>query len=201
MTFAHPLDTSWSSFPTDGLYPVVLPDAIKYVAQFEQPDAWHIVGRRLDISIPMAALVREGQAGAAQSDASAARKAAGVVMSPSGAQTTLGEGGMQSIELVEQGHYSVRMQGVTEKRPYAVAVNIDPVESDLTPVAPQELVAMATGSAGATATGGSLERPDLTPADVEKKQTVWWFLLFAGAAAVFSEASLANRLSRKLRRS
>ena len=79
-------------------------------------------------------------------------------------------------------------------------MNIDPVESDLTPVAPQELVAMATGSAGATATGGSLERPDLTPADVEKKQTVWWFLLFAGAAAVFSEASLANRLSRKLRR-
>jgi hypothetical protein len=202
MTFAHPLDASWSSFPTDGLYPVVLPDAIKYVAQYEQPDAWHIVGRRLDISVPMAALVREGQAGTGHIDApgATARKATGVVMSPSGAQTTLGEGGTPSIELAEQGLYSVRMQGITDKRPYSVAVNIDPVESDLTPVAPQELVAMATGTAGATASGGSLERPDLTPADVEKKQTVWWFLLFAGALAVFSEGSLANRLSRKLRR-
>ena len=78
------------------------------------------------------------------------------------------------------------MQGVTERRPFAVAVNLDPAESDLTPLAPQEFVAMATGSAAATATGESLERPDLTPADIEKKQTVWWFLLFAGAAAVFS---------------
>jgi hypothetical protein len=93
------------------------------------------------------------------------------------------------------------MQGITDRRPYAVAVNIDPAESDLAPFAPQELVAMATGSAGVTETGGSLERPDLTPEDIEKKQAVWWFLLVGGVAALLTEASLANRLSRKFRRS
>ena len=201
LVFAHPLDTSWSSFPTDSLFPVVLPDAIKYVAHFEQPEAWHLVGRRLDVSVPVSALVREGQATTTYAASEAnARKATGVVMSPSGQQSTLGEGGAPSIELLEQGFYSVRMQGITERRPYAVAVNIDPLESDLTPMAPQELVAMATGTAGVTESGGSLERPDMTPEDMEKKQAVWWFLLMAGVLALISEASLANRLSRRLKR-
>jgi hypothetical protein len=197
VALAQPLDKSWSNLPNDPLYPVVLPDLVKYVAQFEQPAAWHIVGRRIDVSVPMAALVREGQAG--QANADAARKATGVVMSPSGTQSTLGEGGAPNIELTEQGFYSVRMQGITERRPYAVAVNLDPLESDLSPVAPQELVAMATGTAGATPTGGSLERPDMTVEDMEKKQSLWWFLLLGGVALLLSEATLANWKSRRLR--
>jgi hypothetical protein len=66
-------------------------------------------------------------------------------------------------------------------------------------VAPQELVAMATGTAGVTAAGGSLERPEMTLADIEKQQSVWWFLLFAAAALLLGEAALANRKSARLR--
>jgi hypothetical protein len=32
---------------------------------------------------------------------------------------------------------------------------------------------------------------------MEKKQSVWWFLVVAGAAALFGEAVLANRLSKR----
>ena len=127
----------------------------------------------LDVAAPLAAIVREGS-GERRRRAPRAR-ASGVVMSPSGEQSTLGEGGAPSIELAEQGFYSVRMQGTGERRPFEVAVNLDPAESDLTPLEPTEFVATATGRAAVTATGQSLEHPDLTPEDMEKKQSFWWY--------------------------
>ncbi len=78
-----------------------------------------------------------------------------------------------------------------------MAVNLDPEESDLTPIDPGELVGAATGRAVATATGPSLEHAETTPADLEKKQAVWWYLLLAGAAVLFVEGVLSNRLSRR----
>ena len=45
-------------------------------------------------------------------------------------------------------------------------------------------------------TGQSLERPELTAADIEKKQSVWWFLFLAGVVALVGEGLLANRWSR-----
>jgi hypothetical protein len=76
-------------------------------------------------------------------------------------------------------------------------VNLDPEESDLSVMSPSELVASATGHAATTATGQSLENPTLTPEDIEKKQAVWWYLLFAGATLLLLEAVLANRLSKR----
>jgi hypothetical protein len=42
-----------------------------------------------------------------------------------------------------------------------------------------------------------LEQPDLTPADKEKQQSFWWFLLVSGLVALLVESALSNRLSRK----
>jgi hypothetical protein len=61
-------------------------------------------------------------------------------------------------------------------------------------------VKSATGRAAVTVTGQSLEHPDLTPADIEKKQSNWWFLLVGGVMALVVEAGLSNRLSRKFGR-
>jgi hypothetical protein len=118
-------------------------------------------------------------------------------MAPSGAQVTIGEGGVQAVDLTEQGFYSVRLQGVGERKPFEVAVNLDPAESDLSSLPPGEFVSSATGHAALTATGKSLENPDLTPQDIEKKQAVWWYLLAAAAIVLLAEAVLANRLSKR----
>ena len=132
----------------------------------------------LDISVPIGAIVREGSAGDIRD---ATRKASGVVVSPSGEQTTLGEGGSPSIELAEQGFYSVRLQGTGDRRPFQVAVNLDPAESDLSALSPAEFLGTATGRARRDADRRrSLEKPELTPADIEKKQSFWWFLLVGG---------------------
>ena len=65
---------------------------------------------------------------------------------------------------------------------------------------PADFLGSVTGRAAVTATGQSLERPDLTPEDIEKKQSIWWFLLVAGVAMLLAESVLANRLSRRLQR-
>jgi len=138
--------------------------------------------------------VREGSAGDANATA---RRPSGVVMTPSGSQLTIGEGGAQAVELAEQGFYSVRLQGLGDRKPFQVAVNIDPTESDLSALPTAEFVATATGHAAVTATGQSLENPNLTPEDMEKKQAVWWYLFAAGAALLLAEAVVANRLSKR----
>ena len=50
---------------------------------------------------------------------------------------------------------------------------------------------------GSTPAGASLEHPELTPEDIEKKQLTWWFLLLMGVAALLGEAILSNRLSKR----
>jgi hypothetical protein len=179
--------------PATAVFVPLVELAARYLAQYEDPAAWYTVGRMLDVSAPLGQIVREG---AASDTKSAPRKPSGVVDAPSGTQAKLGEGGSPAIRLEEQGFYSVRMQGTGERRPFAVAVNLDPSESDLTPLEPNEFVTSATGRpAAVTAMGQSLEHPELTPQDVEKKQRMWWYLLLAGALALLGEAMLSNRLS------
>jgi hypothetical protein len=194
VAFASTLDTSWNDFPRTHLFLPLLHETMRYLAQYQEPDAWYTVGRSLDVSVPIAAIVREGGAGDV---ASAARKPSGVVVAPSGEQTTIGEGGVQAVELTEQGFYAVRLQGLGERRPFQVAVNLDPAESDLSSLPPAEFVATATGRAAVTASGQSLENPELTPVDVERKQSVWWYLFALGAGLLMAEAVLANRLSKR----
>ena len=191
IAFTSKLDTDWNNFAVVPLFLPLIQETVRYLAQYEEPVAWYTVGRMLDISVPLGALVRDGSAG----DPGGVRKATAVVVSPAGDQTTLGEGGSPSIELAEQGFYSVRLQGAGERRPFEVAVNLDPAEADLSALPPAEFVATATGRAAVSASGQSLERPDLTPADIEKKQSIWWFVFLAGVIALLVESVLANRLS------
>jgi hypothetical protein len=188
------MDASWNDFPRRHLFLPLLHETVRYLAQYQEPESWYTVGRSLDVSVPIAAIVREGAAGDVSSTA---RKLSGVVVAPSGDQTTIGEGGLQAVQLDEQGFYAVRLQGLGERRPFQVAVNLDPAESDLSTLPAAEFVATATGRAAVTTTGQSLENPELTPADIEKKQAVWWYLFAAGALLLLAEAVLANRLSKR----
>ena len=195
IAWTSPLDDSWSiDFPKAKLFLPLLHQVVTYLAEYTEPTTSYTVGHLLDVTVPIASTVREGTAGDPQA---AQRKPSGLVVSPSGHQVTIGEGGAPSVELSEQGFYTVRMQGTGERRPFVAAVNIDPAESELAPLEPTSFVSSVVGQAATTASGQSLEHPDLTPADIEKKQLLWWFLLVAGALALLAEAYLANRLSGK----
>ena len=126
-------------------------------------------------------------------------RAARIVVSPSGDRTTQsggGEGAEGLLELNEQGVYEVRSTGASTGRPEAIAVNLDPAESDLSPLDSRELVAAVTGRA-ATAEAQQMAPQEVTREDAEKRQSLWWYLLFAGLLLLAAETIISNRLSQK----
>ena len=194
IAFASTLDADWNDVPKHGMFLPFLDETMKYLAQYAPPEAFETVGRMLDISSAVSSVVREGQANVTSG---AAGGGTGVVVSPSGKEVTLGAGGVAALELAEQGFYSVRLPGMGDRRPYSVAVDMDPSESDLTPLEPAQFIAAATGQSATANVGEALEPSQITPADMEKKQAIWWFLLVAGLAALLAEGAIANRLSRR----
>lgn len=192
--FTSTLDGDWNQAPRHVMFVPLVHEVTKYLAQFEEPAAWHTVGRMLDISSAVGSLVRTGQAGSAVGGAAGA---SGVVVSPSGTQTALGAGGVSSIELAEQGFYAVRVAGARDQRPFAVAVNLEPRESELVALQPADFLAGVTGRSPSPPTGESLDQPVLTSADMEKRQTIWWYLLVTGLAALLIETVVSNRLTRR----
>jgi hypothetical protein len=77
-------------------------------------------------------------------------------------------------------------------------VNLDPTESDLTPLDPAELVASVTGRAP-DAGSAAASAADIKLEDVEKQQGLWWYLLLAGLLLLAAEMVFSNRLSREER--
>jgi len=175
------LDDSWTDI---GVKPIFLPlvhQLVRYLAQYEQPAAWFTVGQVLDLT--------------ARSKSRTDR----IVVTPSGEripQSSLGEGSEGLLELNEQGVYEVRANAATTTRPEAIAVNLDPAESDLTALDPRELVAAVTGHASPVAV--LPEQPqEMTREEAERRQGLWWYLLLLGVGLLAAETMIANHLSRK----
>jgi hypothetical protein len=180
------LDDSWSDI---GVKPIFLPlvhQLARYLARYEPATSWFTIGQVLDLS------------------ARAKLRADRIVVTPLGeriSQSGAGEGNEGLLELSEQGVYEIRQAGApTSARPEAIAVNLDPAESDLTPMDPTELVAAVTGraTAAAQAAAGGAEKPqEMTREEAERRQSLWWYLLMIGLLLLGIETAISNHLSRK----
>ena len=178
------LDDSWTDI---GVKPIFLPlvhQLVRYLAQYEQPTSWFTVGQVLDLT------------------QRAKSRADRIVVTPSGeriSQSSMGEGNEGLLELTEQGIYEVRSAAATTTaRPEAIAVNLDPAESDLNPIDPRELVAAVTGHASPVDVQPE-QTQEMTREEAEKRQSLWWYLLLAGVGLLAAETAIANHLSRKER--
>lgn len=102
--------------------------------------------------------------------------------------------GTAVLALETAGFYLVRTPGDNTGRPYALAVNVDPAESELAHVDPAELAASVRPRSGDTtrAAGGA----SLTREERERRQSAWWYLLVLALLCLAAEAMLGNRLSR-----
>jgi hypothetical protein len=74
-----------------------------------------------------------------------------------------------------------------------VAANVDPAESDLTPIDPKEIAAAAVGDPSGAEAAKSVP---LTPEAQEKNQRLWWYLLVAGIVLLGTDTLLSNRLAK-----
>jgi hypothetical protein len=173
------LDDSWTDL---GKKPVFLPlvhQMTRYLARYEQTPNWMTVGQVVDLASTAAAIRGDR-----------------LVIAPSGQRTTQRANTPGLLELTEQGVYEVRAASAAAGRPQAIAVNIDPVEADLTPMDPAELVAAVTGHATQLDAATATAEP-MTPEESERRQALWWYLMFAGMLLLAAETVISNRLSRK----
>jgi Aerotolerance regulator N-terminal/von Willebrand factor type A domain len=170
------------SFSDIGVKPVFLPlvhQLVRYLAHYEQPVSWYTVGQVLDIA----------QRSKGRTDR--------IVVTPAGER--IAQGGKGLVELSEQGVYELRAAaGGAGARPESIAVNIDPAESDLAPLDQRELVAAVTGHANPESAEPAMAE-QMTREEMEKRQSVWWYLLLGGVGLLAIETLIANRLSRNER--
>jgi hypothetical protein len=174
------LDDSWTDLAVKPVFLPLVHQLVRYLAQYEQPASWFTVGQVIDLN--------------ARSRGRAAR----IIVTPSG-ERIAPSGNEQSqgiLELNEQGIYDLRTVIASAGRPESIAVNIDPAESDLAAMDPRELVAAVTGHAGAEE-GAPAALQEMTREEVERRQALWWYLLFAGLLLLTAETVISNRLSRK----
>ena len=78
-------------------------------------------------------------------------------------------------------------------------MNLDATESDLTPMDPGELVAAVTGLATQASDSVAGAPSEITPEEAERRQNIWWYMLFGGLVLLAAESAVANYLSRQER--
>jgi hypothetical protein len=187
--WASTMDNLWSNLP---LQPVFLPfvhQLARHVGRYADPRPWFTAGEVLDLSRHGELTTRFTQRRGADTS--------GVLLleSPSGSKERVtATGPAHLVTLREQGFYELRAQDTPVGSGRPIAVNVDPAESDLSHLDPQELVVAATASSGQREAGGDLNAP--TREEQERRQRLWWYLLLGALLVMAAETAVSNRLSR-----
>ena len=177
------IDNFWNDFALKVVYPPFVHKVVEYLAAYTSPTAYLTAGQVLDLA---------QYPGAVDLDVVGGNL---VVRDPSDDRVAVGRDGRTGfIDLTEQGFYEIRDTDAADSASVVVAVNVDLAESNLERVDPQELVAAATGRAA----GDRSVTPqrELEPEDLERDQTLWWYLLIGALGFLASETVVSNRLSR-----
>jgi hypothetical protein len=180
MLWAAGFDKAASDLPLKGIFPVFVNQAVLHLAAFREAQPSVTVGEVLDPSV----------AAAPRGSASTSR----VVLTPSGQRVPLPDEEADVLELSEQGFYEVRNSSVGSE-PVVIASNVDPMEGDLTPMDPADMVQAAVGVPGSEGER-SREAEPLTPDAQENNQRLWQYLLFAGILLLGVDTLLSNRLAK-----
>lgn len=180
IAWATTLDDSWTDLALKPVYLPLVHQMARYLSRYEAPTSWQTVGQVVDLSVLMGG------------------RADRVVVAPSSEQSKVPASEPGLVELGEQGVYEIRAASGSAP-PRAIAVNLDPAESDLSAMDPGELAAAVTGRAALAETGSDAPPATFTPIESERQQGLWWYLLLAGLALLTAEMVISNRLSRNER--
>jgi hypothetical protein len=182
------LDTFWNDLARQPVFLPFVHQLVKHAASYAEASASHRVGEVLDADRYLATALEGGEGGAA-------RTFDLVVTAPSGLKTVFPRTEQRALlALEEPGFYEVRRAQSGGASSASVAVNLDPVESDLSRLDPEELSAAVTFRGGAAEASAGAEPADTREAQ-EGRQGYWWFLLLGALLLLAVETLLSNRLS------
>lgn len=203
LVWAGTLDNLWSDLVVKPVFLPFVHRVAMYLADYEEPTPWQTVGQ-VFVEAPSdrtrVALTPSGE----RLLLSRADEAppAGEAVPAEGTGETEGEAEAARpseddlwVQLDEPGFYEIRDAAGGGGPVTEIAVNVDTTESDLTTLDPQELVGAVTGRASSGETAAA-EEVTLRPVDLERRQSLWWYLLLLGVVLLAAETWLSNRLSR-----
>jgi len=189
------LDTFWNDL---ALQPVFLPFVhrlVEHLSGRTEALPWFTAGQVVDLADPEA-LEAAGLASAEAADF--AEDVDQVALTPSGSTVPLpAAAGPRYLPLEERGFYVIRPPGTEPERPFTMAVNVDLAESALARMDPEEMVAQLTGPEAGPAAGPTFEAATLAREDLERRQSLWRYLLLAGFLLLLAETGASNWLSRR----
>lgn len=193
LVLATTTDTYWNDL---ALQPVFLPfvhGVAKHLAHYGTARPWFDVGAVADL-VGYSKRVEDGEAVVAALTDVANGEA--VVVTPAGERERVGATGQPLFKIAESGFYEIQPDYGSETR-IVFAANVDPAESDLTPVDLAEFTTSLSSVTDADVTAGTAGALSLD--DQERRQSVWWYLLLTAVVIFTVETLLSNRLSRAVR--
>ena len=196
LVWTSALDIFWNDLALQPVYLPFVHRISEYVGGRTEALQWFVAGQVVDLADPEAlettGLVSAEAAGLVQGLDQ-------VALTPAGQSVRLPAGdGPRYLLLDERGFYMVRPPGSDPDRPFVIAVNVELEESNLARIDAQELVAQV-GTAAAGPDGG----PDFEQAtemrmeDLERRQSLWRWILIAAFSLFVAETLLSNWVSRR----
>jgi hypothetical protein len=177
------MDNFWNDLPVQPIFLPVAHQIVLHAAGYVEPSPWFTVGQVIDVTVGSAV-------SAADSVATPQPRAAldFVALAPNGDRIEIDTGLLRADE---RGFYEVRGDAGSGR---IVAVNVDLAEAELASMDPAELVTALEPDENAEPTVGQAQ---LRPADRERTQNLWWYLLIVAFIVLVTETVLGNRLSRR----
>ena len=170
------LDNVWSDLPVQPVFLPLVHQMVRHLVAYREQRASLAVGQALDLDA-----AREILGGGSSL----------VVEAPSGARAPL-DASATAVPLAEPGFYTVRALD-SDLPPQTVAVNVDPEEADLTPLEVDGFLATVAPAASVTSAGAA-GAAQVTLAERERRQGLWWYLVIGAAVLALGETLLAGRL-------
>ncbi|MEJ2539416.1 MAG: BatA domain-containing protein [Gemmatimonadota bacterium] len=194
LVWSSTLDAFWTDL---ALKPVFLPfvhQLVRYASGRNPAVEAFTTGQVLDVT-DAGAMESAGLGEVAEALASSEER---VALTPTGETVDLDEG-RHFLSLDHAGFYQIRPPGQDGIRPVAIAVNVDRREAELAVRDAREIVAAVGGAVDGTPTGSAAQGPEaerLRQEDLERRQSLWRYLLLGALALLLLETLLSNRLGR-----
>jgi hypothetical protein len=180
------LTNSWNDLPIQPVFLPFMHQVVRYLSDYAPRPPAYTSGEVLDLAGPLSELDL-GEAGD--------RTGQVVVVAPSGQRDLFSLDGAEILlRMEEAGFYELRSVGRGGNVLHAVAVNVDPRESDLTMLDEEEFASAVTAP-GDSPTSGTLVAT-LTPVERERRQALWRYLLIAVLVVLTVESLASNRIVR-----
>jgi von Willebrand factor type A domain/Aerotolerance regulator N-terminal len=162
---------TWNDLPVRGVFLPTVHEAVRYLWGRREPPASYAVGQALNVG---------------ELDPPAATEL--VLEAPDGVRTPVPADTHDPIPLSSAGFYTLRpLAGGTG---VPIAANLDPVESDLTPLDRTAFLEATSGvGKGETSAASS---SGLTQTERERRQRLWWYAVLAALVVLAAESLFAG---------